>query len=480
MLSRLPITVRVPLVVTVFMIAVAGFASQRVLSRLDETQSRHVQALATIYLEGLSLALVDAMVREDIWQVFDVLDRSRRRPSELRPTETIVTTADNTVIAASHPASVASQSKLPKPYQELAAESVSFSILPRSMVALAKRSVTYEGRPVGNIYAKIDIESLIVERNDVLRTLVITNALLTLVLVGLASWIVGRMMRPIRVLTDHLEKSDPTNVQMIDAKMVNAARPEYRRAFAAYNTLAKAMQEREELGMRLAEEERLASLGRLASGMAHEINNPLGGLFNALDTLKQHGDQPHVRAKIIDLVERGLKGIRDVVRAALMTYQADRDQRGLTVDDLDDMRLLMTPEARRRDINLSWQVAVEGGLALPASAVRQIVLNLVLNACQATERDGYVRVSAIANDGCLRLAIEDDGPGLPQRARDILLGVNKGPAPIVDGTGLGLWMTSRLVRECQGVITVEASELGGARVVIVLPGPTGGELRHVA
>ena len=48
--------------------------------------------------------------------------------------------------------------------------------------------------------------------------------------------------------------------------------------------------------------------------MAHEINNPLGGLFNAVDTLKQHGDRPDVRRRTLDLIERGLKGIRDVVR----------------------------------------------------------------------------------------------------------------------------------------------------------------------
>ena len=47
--------------------------------------------------------------------------------------------------------------------------------------------------------------------------------------------------------------------------------------------------------------------------MAHEINNPLGGLFNAIDTLKRHGSHGGVRTKSIDLIERGLKGIRDVV-----------------------------------------------------------------------------------------------------------------------------------------------------------------------
>ncbi len=76
-LLRLPITVRVPLIVTLFMVTVSSFASERVLTRLIETQTRQIQDLADNYLDGLALALVDSMLREDIWQVFDILDRSR-------------------------------------------------------------------------------------------------------------------------------------------------------------------------------------------------------------------------------------------------------------------------------------------------------------------------------------------------------------------------------------------------------------------
>ena len=235
------------------------------------------------------------------------------------------------------------------------------------------------------------------------------------------------------------------------------------------------------MAARLAEEERLGSLGRLASGMAHEINNPLGGLFNAIDTLKRHGDNLSVRAKSIDLIERGLKGIRDVVQAALMTYRADRDQRGLRPEDIDDMHLLVSPEARRRGVQLVWHSQVLEDLPIAASTVRQILLNLVLNACQAAPRDGWVIVEVTTDDEAFKLIVEDDGPGLPLRAAEILSGDAPVPAPIGEGTGLGLWMTNRLIRECNGRVAVETGARGGARLTVTIPINRQREgLRHVA
>jgi signal transduction histidine kinase len=478
-LQRLPITARVPLIVTLFMVAVSSFASERVLTRLIDTQTRQIQALAGVYLDGLALALVESIIREDVWQVFDILDRSRHRPAEIQPVETVVTGRDGFVIASSDPVAVPSQVRVPRHYTDALPEGRTIAIADDLARAYVRREVLYENLRVGHIYAALDIAPLLAERRSVLWTLILTNAALTLLLAGAAWLIVGRMMRPVRLLTDHLERSHSGQVAPIPNLVVASVPSDFRRPLAALNRLATAVAEREALDSRLAEEERLASLGRLASGMAHEINNPLGGLFNAIDTLKRHGADESVRRATIDLVQRGLEGIRHVVQAALMSYRAERDDRLLRPEDVEDLRLLIAPEARRRGVFLRWHNGLTGEAPLRATGVRQITLNLILNACQATPRDGWVTVSLERTAEAILVIVEDEGPGMPLEAKAMLTGGAEA-APIGKGAGLGLWMTNRLVRELAGYATVEAGAAGGTRVTVCVPTVRKEELDDVA
>jgi len=479
-LRRLPITARVPLIVTLFMVAVSIFASERVLSRLIDTQTRQIEALADTYLDGLALALVDAIVREDVWQVFDVLDRSRHRSGEIQPIETVVAGTDGFAIASSNPTTAPSQIKVPARYLEALPSERTMAVAPNTARAYVRRDVLYENLRIGSIYAALDIAPLLAERREVLWTLILTNAVLTLLLAVAAWLIVARMMRPVHLLTGYLERSDAGRVEPIPEQSVESASGDYKRPFAAFNRLATAVAEREALQVRLAEEERLASLGRLASGMAHEINNPLGGIFNAIDTLKRHGEDAQVRGITIDLIDRGLKGIRDVVRAALMSYRAERDGRPLHPEDIEDLRLLIAPEARRRGVFLRWHSELFGTLPLHATTMRQILLNLVLNACQATPRDGWVAVSVTESHGAVVLQVDDEGLGMPPPARVMLTEQASRPAPIGKGTGLGLWMTNRLIREVAGMSTVESRPQGGTRITVTIPLRREMELDHVA
>ena len=316
-----PISVKVPLAVASLMLLVGAVVSERVLTRLAEAQARHLSALSQSYLDGLSSAIAPAILREDSWEVFDAIGRLQELHKGLRPLEAVVTNADGSVIASSRPKRYPIGSTY-RSAQGASAQGSSFEA--GADTASAVRILSYPGRVAGIIYATFETQHLAAERRDVLLALLITNGVLTLLLAAAGWMLVSYMMQPVRILTSYLGAARESSAARIPEDVVKGAKGEFRQLYRGYNLLVHSIDEREILVKRLADEERLGSLGRLASALAHEINNPLGGIFNALDTLKTHG-APAVRPRaVLALLERGLAGIRDVVRTTLATYRADR------------------------------------------------------------------------------------------------------------------------------------------------------------
>lgn len=476
---RWPLTVKAPAMVVVFMLAVSAVITQAVLERLRETQERHLSALSTTFLEGMASAVLPYVLREDVWEVFDAIERNATLSASFGRTFIVITDERGRALASSDPVEVplgADRAALDRRF----AEGQVLVVGDADGKAHARKILRYQGRDIGRIFADYDISHLVAERREVLTTLIATNAFLTLCLAALAYWTIRRMLSPLSRLSRHIDRSASGPLVPIDLKGAGHPDSEFARLFRRYNALIEALAEREELARQLAAEERVASLGRLASGMAHEINNPLGGLFNAIDTLRAHGERPSVRRDSIALIDRGLRGIRDVVRTVLATYRDDREPRPLAPADLDDMRLLIGSEVRRKRLALDWRNAVTENLALPASAVRQILLNLLLNAVSAVEEQGSVMVDIACAGGELTIVVEDDGPGLSVPAAEVLTGRSARPLLQGEGAGLGLWVSQRLAAGLGGRIAVAQGASGGARIVVSIPLAGDRELRHVA
>jgi signal transduction histidine kinase len=479
-LRAVPVTVKVPLMVALLMVVVSAILSNQVLVRLSATQERHLEELTGAYLDGLSAAVVPHVLREDIWEIFDQLDRTRHAYVGLSAVYTIIAEPDGTVLAASEPHQFPSQAQVPDNLEARFPSSSELVLDEKSGRAFIRRALSYQGLPIGWIYGEIDIGDLLAERQEVLAALVFTNVILALFLAGAGYFVVRRMIRPVAILADHLDRGRGGRMEPIPEAKFGRRHSEFDRLFRRYNALVQAVNQREELAARLADEERMASLGKLASGMAHEINNPLGGMFNAIDTLEHHGDDPSVRGSSLELLKRGLLGIRDVVRAALVTYKSGASKQPLQPSELDDLRFLVRPEVVRRQLALKWNTELPGSLPLPAGPLRQSVLNLLLNACAASPLGGRIEFAAAVHGGELVIRVSDQGPGMPPEVAAILESDGRVEPPPGQGTGLGAWMVSRLVRELGGQVTVTARPEGGTTVEIVIPVKVEGPTRHVA
>jgi len=233
-----------------------------------------------------------------------------------------------------------------------------------------------------------------------------------------------------------------------------------------YNAMTGAIEAKAEAERRLAERERLVALGRLSSSLAHEINNPLSGLLNATDTIRRYPDRPDVVRTAADLLDRGLRHLGDVARATLDLNRYDRLGSPLTSSDFEDLRLLIMPEISRQDQRLNWSVDLSDGTAaaFEAGAVRQIGLNLLLNASAAAGRGGTVELSVRQRQNALVVAVEDDGPGMPRTAVQRLMTSE----PAEPGGGVGLRLVRDLVLGLQGEIDHDRNG-GRTRISVTLP-----------
>jgi signal transduction histidine kinase len=420
------------------------------------------------------------VLRDDIWEVFDQLDRTRHDYEGVSALSTIVASKDGVILAASEPRRFRSQEMVPTALTARFAGGRDLVLAEDEGHAFARRALAYQERPIGWIFAEIDIHGLLAERREVLVALIATNAGLALIFAGLGYVAIRRMVRPIDVLAEHLERGRDGQIEPIPEASIGSGDSEFGRLFRRYNALVESLNQREQLAARLAEEERMASLGRLASGVAHEINNPLGGMLNAIDTIEHHDSDPVVRRRSLEILKRGLVGIRDVVRATLVTYKSSEADRPLRPSDLDDLRFLVRQEVSRRGLVLIWRNELPDEFAVPAGPVRQAVLNLLLNACAASPAGNDVVFEARTTGDGLRVCVCDRGSGLPPEVARILEANGSDMAPPAEGRGLGAWMVNRLVRELGGAVRAIRPPHGGSRIEISIPARRQRGLRHVA
>jgi len=465
-----PLVVKVPVLVAGLMVTVAVTTSQVVLWRFAQDQKSNLELLTGAYLDGLSAAVLPALVRRDVREVFDALDRAQgNRYSGFEPRFAILELPNRTILASSDPRRFPVQSVVPDELRRRFAAGDGLEIDPNTdHRAWLARTLRTEGFPVGRLFAEVDIAASLRVRREILLTLVLVNGCLTLGFALGGYFALKRMLQPLGVLTRYVEQIREGRVEPVPAGYRRRVASEFGQLFDRFNAMARAFSERQILAAHLAEQEKCAMLGRLASGMAHEVNNPLAGMLNAIDTIQAYGHEPAVLQASLDFLKRGLAGIRNVVRATLLTYKGGSETCVLTGIDLDDLRFLVQHESDARHLHLEWDNRIAEPLSIDAPAVRQITLNLLLNACAASPDGGIVAVTASHCAGQLRIAVADRGPGLPEDMAVLLHQDPPAPAPSPESKGLGLWTTGDLVHRLGGRVDVEYPGVG-TRLTVTLP-----------
>lgn len=427
---------------------------------------------------SLKTTLFPAMLHDDIWRAYEIISAPINRAidgSNPVNAETIlVVDSELRVVVSAHPKSapmLTEMRHLSPEYAVLADRITRMDGRSSQEINLPESKYYYYVTPISSENAHLGT-LIIVHPKDVFlprftrivgRGLSVGAIILAILLPF--NWYWGqRMALPLVMLTARMGEISRKWPADLDPELY-VYRDEIGKLFDAYTQMLRDLKDKGELEKQMVQSERLAALGQLAAGIAHEINNPLSGMLTAIDTLKCHSDADQRTMKTIALIERGLTQIKDTVGALLV--EAKIKSRSLTPQDIEDVLTLITPMARKKALHIGWHNSLDEDVPLPATLVRQILINLLLNAVQAVAQQGEVAVDIGIADSQMRISVANDGKML---SAEQIAHLFEPFSPLSEGGhGLGLWVTYQIVHQLGGQVTVKRESNNQMRFTVSIP-----------
>jgi signal transduction histidine kinase len=233
---------------------------------------------------------------------------------------------------------------------------------------------------------------------------------------------------------------------------------------------AELFRQAREAGEGLRAAEKLAALGRLSAGLAHELRNPLNTLSVLTYAMLEQAQQSGLRVSDLEVVQSEIRRMNLLVDQFLdfARPRPPRFERHRIEEVLEETLLLVGPEAGKKGIRLER----EFGERTPAvwadgDQLKQVFLNLMLNAIQAMSGGGRLRARTRKAAGGVVVEIQDTGRGIPPEVRERLF------EPFVTtragGTGLGLPISHRIIQGHSGELRIESSAGEGTTATVWLP-----------
>lgn len=245
----------------------------------------------------------------------------------------------------------------------------------------------------------------------------------------------------------------------------------------SFNDMANELMERERslksAQLALVQSEKMAAVGTLSAGLAHEVKNPLSAVLGYAQLSMRKLEQPDIIKQHLETIESETRRCNEIIGNLM---QFSRQEKG-DFEDLD-INEVVEKSVGIVDHQLGLhnvQVATDLAPGIPkvfgiANQLQQVLMNLTINAQQAMDPDGgTVDIATYFDDENVYISVSDTGPGISQEVAEKIFEPFFTTKAAGEGTGLGLSVTYGIIRDHHGDIRVEQSDGGGARFVVQLP-----------
>ena len=220
---------------------------------------------------------------------------------------------------------------------------------------------------------------------------------------------------------------------------------------------------------RLIQSEKLAALGKLSAGIAHEIRNPLTSIKVLIYSLAQKINDTETKEKDVKIIQDEIERVNQIIKRFLDFARPKEPEFSATDINrvLEDTITLVIPKISEQDIDLERNFSPIPDIQADKEQMKQVFLNLFLNAVQAMPDGGKIGIKTEFKAQCIRIEIQDEGSGVPSQIK------NKVFEPFFtakeEGVGLGLSIVKRIIDEHGGLIKIDNAYPKGTVVTIELP-----------
>lgn len=462
-LPKWPLTTVLPVAISTTMLGISLILTLIVTSFFHAHNTASLEQKAAIFLDAMAGHVVqETSIDADTAQA--ALLNALRFPSILREEAVALGWATNGSHEVLHHPGNSTEPRLSEALERALSGTteVGFQIGPDQR-GLLTRSYEHRGEAFA-ITALFDAREVVDANRNALNTALAINAALAISAALITFAITRSALSPLRAFTDRL------------AGEVRDTKVDRQHAFASAElanletALLRRRQNEESRSVairQLAQAERDALLARLAATLAHEVRNPLAGILNALSTFRRYGDDRAVREETLDIVESGLRSLERITDVTLSAYRKRAGHQRVGARDLLDLDVLIEPEARRKDLTVAWNVPEDLAISADADALRQVLVNLLLNACKASPAGGHVSLDVKAGADGTRVSVTDMGGGMPAEVLAYLQAGQHKELP--SSRELGIWIVSALADDIGARLSVESRSGQGTKVTIIIP-----------
>lgn len=281
-----------------------------------------------------------------------------------------------------------------------------------------------------------------------------------------------RFLRPITQLAATMENA---RGDYLDVKVEVRGKDELAVLGERFNNMIERIKQANEeirkANEKMIQSEKLASIGILAAGVAHEINNPLGGLFNCVGMLKQRGDDAEFRERYLSLVKEGLDKIENTVSKLLwMSRKSEYTPVHVNVRSaVNSVYAFLEYRISKSNITFDNSVPEDLSIVVDLHDLQQMLMNLMINAVYSMQDGGSLIVRGRQSNSSVVVEIADTGYGIAPENIGKIFDPFFTTKPPGEGTGLGLWLTYGIIKNYHGEITVKSEVGKGSVFVLTFP-----------